>query len=233
LNAHADHRYYLDEMLAHLDSLSPPQPGVTDLWRMPLHGSTRAQLAILSPAERARHHRLHGPRRDRFALAHGAMRRILARYMGCRPEAVALWAPAGRAPSVHGLRLSLSHCPDLALLALSADAVGVDVEQLAIAQDEDLSALAELTLSPRERAAFQRTSEADRPAAWLRAWTRREAVVKARPGALSDLAISELDVSETPVLDLALQDLDVGPAHVAALATTAPTPQVVLREWVE
>jgi len=220
-------------MFTHADPLSPPRPGVTDLWRMPLHGSAQAQLAILSPAERARHRRLRGPRGDRFALVHGAMRRVLARYMGCRPEAVALLAPAGRAPSVYGLCLSLSHCPDLALLALSVDAVGVDVEQLAVAQDEDLAALAELTLSPRERAAFQRVSEAQRAATWLRAWTRREAVVKARPGALSDRAISELDVSETPVLDLAVQDLDVGPEHVAALASIAPTPHVVLREWDE
>lgn len=215
----------------HIESLDLPQPDGADLWRIPLDGSVRAELSILSPEERARHRRLRGARRDQFALAHGAMRRIVARYMSCAPKAVALSAVAGHAPSVKGLRLSLSHCPDVALLAISTSAVGVDVEQLAIAQDEDLADIADLTLSPREYTAFQRLSEAQRPRAWLRSWTRREAIVKARPGALSECAISELDVSESPVLDLALRDVDVGPAHVAALATSSPTPTVMLREW--
>jgi 4'-phosphopantetheinyl transferase len=231
LNDRADHRYYSVEMPNHTDILSLPQQGVADLWQIPLDGSARAELSILSPEECARHRRLRGARRDQFALAHGAMRRIIARYMSCPPKALALSAAAGRAPSVKGVRLSLSHCPDLALLAVSAGVVGVDVEQLAVAQDEDLADVADLTLSPRERTAFQRLSEVQRPRAWLRSWTRREAVVKARPGVLSERAISELDVSESPVLDLALQDLDVGPAHVAALATSSPTPMVVLREW--
>src|SRR5690349_14278544 len=115
-------------------------PGPTDvhLWRIPLSADVDRLVASLSSAELERLARCQGNRRARFAISHGAMRQVLGRYLQCAPAAVPLIAEYGTAPSVPGLCLSLAHCDRLALLAVSDTPVGVDVEAIDDADDDDL-----------------------------------------------------------------------------------------------
>ena len=197
---------------------------------MPLVGDVERHLRVLSPTEHARFGRRRGVEAHRFAMAHGTMREVLGRYLGCAPEAVPLRARHGEPPQTKGLRLSLSHSEELALLAVSNSAIGIDVEYLLASGDSDLRDLAELTLSPRELAALEHTSAQERPRTWLRAWTRREAVLKAKPDALTHRSISELDVSEDTVLELSVGNLDVGPQYVAAYASELSEPNILWKE---
>jgi phosphopantetheinyl transferase len=230
LNVDEDQRYLPFEMPETYVRQTVPPPGSVDLWTLSLSGDVEGRLHVLSVAERARYARRRGTDARRFAIAHAAMREVLGQYLGCTPAQVPLSARYGEAPRTRRLHLSLSHSEELGLLAVSEAAVGVDVEDAQASDNDDLTDVAALTLSPQELSRLARVSAADRPRTWLQAWTRREAVLKARPGALDHRAISELDVSENTVLDLHLEDLDVGPKYVAALASGVAAPNVVWRE---
>jgi 4'-phosphopantetheinyl transferase len=196
---------------------------------MPLNRDLERHLRLLSPTELARFGRRRGAQARRFAVAHGTMREVLGGYLGCTPDSVLMSARYGEPPQTAGLQVSLSHSEDLGLLAVSQSAVGIDVEDVAASGDSDLTDVAELTLSPRELTLLGHASEPERPREWLRFWTRREAVLKAKPDALADRAISELDVSRDTVLDLSVGDLDVGDQYVAAVASGLLEPNVVWR----
>jgi phosphopantetheinyl transferase len=204
--------------------------GTVDVWPMPLGGSAERHLRVLSPTELARFGRRRGAQARRFAVAHGTMREVLGRYLDCAPRDVPVSARYGEPPQTAGLRVSLSHSEDLGLLAVSQSAVGIDIEDVVASDDRDLADVAELTLSSRELALLGHTSELERPRAWLRFWTRREAVLKAKPDALAGRAISELDVSRDTVLDLSVEDLNLGPQYVAAVASGLTEPNVAWRE---
>ena len=81
------------------------------------------------------------------------------------------------------LRFNLSHSDGWALFALASDCeVGIDLESgLRLEADEkNLSALAKRILSGRELSVWQSLADlAARRAAFLRAWTRKEAFAKA------------------------------------------------------
>ncbi|MGA2163951.1 MAG: 4'-phosphopantetheinyl transferase superfamily protein [Solirubrobacteraceae bacterium] len=221
------------EMLKTISWMAVLDQGVVDVWRIPLDGAVERHLRVLSAAERARVERRCGLQRDRFVIAHGAMREVLGVYLNCAPAFVPLTVRHGEPPRTLGLKISLSHSEDLALLAVSRATVGVDVEHVSAAQDGDLDEVAELTLSPGELAVFRGSRMVDRPRVWLRSWTRKEAVVKAHRDALAERAISDLDVLEGTVQHLTVEDLDVGPRHVAALAAAQPPRQIVLRAWAD
>jgi 4'-phosphopantetheinyl transferase len=213
----------------HAETTSP-RANTVEIWPMPLVGDAERYVRGLSPMEKARLGRRRGAEADRFAIAHGTMRQILGRYLGCGPSAVPLRARHGEAPQIPGLRLSLSHSEEFALLAVSHSTVGVDVEDLSVSEDGDLTGVAELTLSPRELAALEHVNPLERGRAWLRSWTRREAVLKARPDALTHRSISDLDVTQDTVLDLSVGDLDIGTRYVAAIASGLTEPNIVWKE---
>lgn len=113
----------------------------THVWRVRLDAtdSVDGQLEVLSADERERVGRFYYPHHARrYAVAHSALRRILAGYESVDPGALRFvagehgkpdFAPDGviRAGSLH---FNLSHSGDVALVAVSRDgAVGVDVEK--------------------------------------------------------------------------------------------------------
>ncbi|MEU3774622.1 4'-phosphopantetheinyl transferase superfamily protein [Streptomyces sp. NPDC032472] len=138
---------------------------------------------VLSAAERARMARFAvAADRDRYLTAHVALRILLGRRLGQRPEDVPIThaacagcgGPHGR-PVVPGnpVHFSLSHAGEFFVIAFSEHAaVGVDVERV------PPSALPG-ALHPEEEAELALLAPADRPAAFARAWTRKEAVLKA------------------------------------------------------
>lgn len=190
-------------------------------------------IEALSAAELERLARCHGDRRTRFAISHGAMHQVLACYLNCAPAAVPLRAEYGNAPTVPGLWLSLAHCEDLALLAVSGTPVGVDLEPIEDADDENLVELAEATLAPAELRRFHTSPAVTQPRSWLRLWVRKEAVLKARGEGLTDRSLCDLDVSEDHVEELTVTDIDVGPSHIAAGAFVNPQAKLRLEEWTD
>ena len=110
-----------------------------------------------------------------------ALRQILGEALGIAPVELALvngefGKPALEAPH-HRLHFNLSHCEDLALVALSLDGpVGVDIEPAGRAA----SLLGcEATFCHADEIAELPGEEGRRAAALLEIWTRKEALLKA------------------------------------------------------
>lgn len=146
---------------------------------------------LLSGEEAERCGRFHFERdRHLYLVAHAMVRHVLAGYLGIapchlrfstnaygRPELV-------RGPGMPDLRFNLSHTRGLAALIVNlVHGCGIDVE--AERRSSDLAALAASVLSPPELQAFRHLPESDRPHAFLRYWTLKEAYIKARGLGLS------------------------------------------------
>ncbi|MFJ8649766.1 4'-phosphopantetheinyl transferase family protein [Streptomyces sp. NPDC093546] len=120
-----------------------------------------------------------------YAVAHVALRLLLGACLGVAPHRVRLvrepcprcGGPHGRpaAEGDRGVHFSLSHSDDLVLLAFAAVPVGVDVQRgpryAAVAD-------ARSALHPAEVRELAALPEAERPAAFARAWVRKEAYLK-------------------------------------------------------
>lgn len=207
-----------------------PDSGEVHIWTISLEAAPSGRFRSLSQPEIARLGNLAPTQRQEFAVSHLASRQILARYFGTRPSRVPLSSPYGCAPTVPGLTLSLSHSDGLALLAISTSRVGIDLEPVKNAYDDDLELLAGATLTDAELVAFRLTAARSRPLSWLRSWVRKEASLKALGQGISDRVPSEIDVS-SDWGELALRNLDFGGEYVGALATDAPVSPPAIREW--
>lgn len=143
-----------------------------------------ARLALtLSPDEAQRAARFRFERhRRRFTAARGALRAILGAALGLPPAAVALvYGEHGKpalADDSAGVRFNLSHSENWALCAVARGrTLGVDLE--AVRPLDDMEALANRFYSAREAAWLRALAEAERPGPFFRAWTCKEAYVKA------------------------------------------------------
>lgn len=151
--------------------LDPPDGVLTDL----------SEALSGDELERAESFRF---RRDaeRFAAGRGRLRRILAGLLDNDPAALRFtYGPAGK-PALKGypkLGFNLAHSGGLALLAVAEGAtVGVDVEL----SPPDRGACEEISpayFSAEEVESLAALGGAQREAAFLRCWTRKEAYVKA------------------------------------------------------
>ncbi len=200
-----------------------------------------ALRADLDEGERARISRLAAPDdRRRAVVAHGLLRRRVARLLGVEPVAVPVvrhcmvcGAHDHGKPAV-GARdapeVSLTHAGTMAAVAIStAGPVGIDLEPLR--RDVDWSATRRHVFSVPEWDAT--AAAADPQSARLWAWTRKEAAAKATghglAAGLERVAVGEAagvggwrDVAmPTEVTDataIRVLDLDLGPAWTAAVA---------------
>jgi len=130
--------------------------------------------------------------RRRFIAAHAALRHVLSWHTGTAAHALPLEADERgkpRLPEAFGLHFNLAHSEELALVALGAAAVGIDVEHLrglgGNARGSEPSAREEVALARRHFSARE-VEELDailvgpaRTRAFFAAWTRKEAWVKA------------------------------------------------------
>jgi 4'-phosphopantetheinyl transferase len=213
----------------------------------------RAVTALLDPAERDRRQAIrHAPSRAVYGLAHATARLVCGRLLGTEPAALRFTATCRHCGGPHGrpgvdlppghpggdrLWLSLAHSGDRAVIAVAWDnAIGVDVETVAL-RGADLPLIA---LSEAERDEVASRPEADRLAAFIRYWTRKEAAVKATgdgllapPGRITlsppdaPAEIREWTGRPPPHAPLFLTDLDPGPGYRAALATLGRPLRVV------
>ena len=194
----------------------------------------------LCPLELERADRFHTPLlRDRFIAARGALRQILGAHLGVAPELVAIeYGPHGKpqlAARQRSVEFSVSHCRATAVIALSSAPLGVDVER---ARDvQNVESVAAQVFSPGEMRAL--ADATDKVAAFLRGWTRKEAVLKARGTGFSSDARA-LTVSLDGPVTLLAEDGSAGDAaawtlvdlswadHVAALAVQASSVSLVV-----
>jgi 4'-phosphopantetheinyl transferase len=120
--------------------------------------------------------------RARFLLGRTLVRKSLGLYLHQSPETIELaHTSKGRPffPQDETLQFSISHTRDLVAIALTAGAkVGIDLEYMRL--NLDLLELARRILSVEDFQIFQNTPTCEKSAAFFRAWTRKEAYLKAR-----------------------------------------------------
>lgn len=190
---------------------------------------SRAYEGLLSPSERerARRFRVAGAHTE-FVVTRAVLRLLLGEHVGCSPRALRIeTAEAGGKPYLADLptvQFSVSHTRGLSMVTYGdSGSVGVDVECLECGVDVDL--LAPRCLTADEQVLFERLPRGARRRAFLTAWTRKEAVLKAEGVGLSgDLRSVEVGVGMADDAQAGrgqwwrLLGLEAGPRHVAALA---------------
>ncbi|MEV6393933.1 4'-phosphopantetheinyl transferase superfamily protein [Streptomyces sp. NPDC051907] len=214
-----------------------PLPGVEMLWSGPVseHAADAvAHRSLLDAEETARLDAFYrSVDRDAYAVAHVTLRRLLGERLGQRPEAVVVaraacshcGGPHGR-PYVpgDGVHFSLSHTSGLVMIALAGAPVGIDVESV-----PDPGTVAEVAdqLHVQERRELDALPAAERPAAFARCWTRKEALLKATGVGLNEeLSRTLVGAGAEPASqdDWLLADLPAGPGYAAALAVRRTPP---------
>jgi 4'-phosphopantetheinyl transferase len=142
----------------------------------------------LSPSERDRANRFReAEHRRRFVASRGMQRDVLARYAEVAPERLTFaTGPAGKPslePNPGDVRFNASNAGGLAVVAVTAGLeIGIDIET--IRPIPDALDLARRFFSPAEIEALTATPVQDQEAAFLVAWTRKEAYIKALGGGL-------------------------------------------------
>ena len=184
--------------------LQSPSTPVADvqIWTAQLDLLSSAEIeeleASLDAAERARAGRFHfEPDRRHYVASRGLLRRLLGAALDTPASRLVFEYGAHGKPAIAAefsgdppLRFNLSHSAGWAMFALAWDReVGIDLESAArLTRDVDgLTALATRVLSTRELAIWRALPDtAAREAAFLRAWTRKEAYAKATGQGLFD-----------------------------------------------
>jgi 4'-phosphopantetheinyl transferase len=140
--------------------------------------------SLLTPDEQVRASRLKVERvRHRFIASRVQLRIVLGRYLDLAPPEVPLTYEASGKPVLHSscptrLHFNVTHSGSVAIYAVSASCrVGVDVELQNELQDAD--ALVERFFASGDRQIYSTLPPWQRLFAFYRAWTRKEAVLKA------------------------------------------------------
>jgi len=232
------------------------------VWRARLDLPPAAILALrrtLAADELARVKRFHFTEdRERFIAARGALRDILAHYLGTEANQVCFrYSPHGKPALAAGsqrggqrkppLHFNLSHTGDLALVAIARSRrVGVDIESMRTDIAQDL--IADRSFSPHEQAQLRALPIHLKAQGFFNCWTRKEAYIKARVGAGLKPAptLDQFDVSLAPgeparLLHVegdaeeasrwTLAELAPGPGYVAALVVEGHGWHLACWQW--
>jgi len=171
-----------------------------------------------------------------------AAREILARYLGCRPEEIAIQRTRTGKPRLReadSISFSLAHSGAFGLLAVtSGRGVGVDLER--IRPIPDSARLAGRFFAPSEAAPLENLQADEATEAFFRTWARKEAYVKGVGGSVpaglrcfetaSDplgwprILWTSLESCDRSIWEL--RDLPAPPGYVAALAAEGPIARV-------
>ena len=207
-----------------------------DAWTPPVESS----CALLSPEERAIARQYLFPKdRAHYIAARVFLRSVLAAYLGIGPETVQLARGSQGKPILAcgslaaDIRFNLSHSQGCAVCAVARGReVGVDVER--VRSFRDPARIVERVLSPGELEDYRALAPEGRDVALLRAWTCKEAYLKATGEGVTR-PLREVEVALDPRRPAAL--LAVGGSREAAacwsMHEAAPVPGFICTVVVE
>ena len=145
-------------------------------------------VPCLSETERARADSLRHPVALRqFVRGRAVLRSALALWLGVPPIDVPIRISPDGKPYIDsvGVHFNASHTAGFALFGISRRVIGVDIETADPKRDAD--GLVRRFFTPEEQAEYFRLAEARRPAAFLRGWACKEALLKAIGTGVRDL----------------------------------------------
>jgi 4'-phosphopantetheinyl transferase len=159
------------------------------LWLLDVEANLERSVdpSVLDDGERRHADALETPHlRERYQLAHAALRHLLGQAMGLPPQDVRIvrqacprCGAAGGRPVLPNptrpLHFSMSSSEHLVLLGLASVAVGVDVEKVPSLRAVDEAGE---QLHPTERAELRSSAPEARQAVFTRLWSRKEAYLK-------------------------------------------------------
>ena len=145
-------------------------------------------LSLLDEFERSRFERYQlRVVKDRFLEGHACMRLLLARLLAVSPDSIRYSYNRFGKPFLAShpyCKISVAHSGQMMLLAAANNCdLGIDIE--AIDNRTDRDAIVKRFFTHQEQLDYASNPEPDRPAAFLRAWTRKEAYLKARGDGLT------------------------------------------------
>ena len=152
------------------------------VWSAPLDRPCDPNLLVESERERASRFKMERIR-NQFIAARAQLRIVLGRYLNLPPAEVPIKYEASGKPvlGLNGARdlyFNVSHSETLAVFAATRRGrIGVDIERHKKIANAEL--LVERFFSPHDSDRFKRLPERERLDAFFRAWTRKEAVLKA------------------------------------------------------
>ena len=165
------------------------------IWQADLETLGDEVAAALDRTEEERAARFHfAEDRQRYRACRGLLRHLLGEISGQDPARLVFEYGAHGKPSLalpdRAIRFNLTHAGRWAMFAIAREGeIGIDLEALERLDHEDgeLARLARRILSEREFAIWEALPElAARRAAFLRAWTRKEAYAKATGRGMSE-----------------------------------------------
>ena len=232
-----------------------PAAGTAEVWWARRQDASPQLSGLLDGAERERWAAYRrAADRERFLVGCGLAKTVIAACTGQRPAEVSFDRACRQCGKPHGkpavrrgdLEFSVAHSGDLVAVAVATAAVGVDVEQLEGRPHElgggDPATLARVVLAAEEQAALAAVAAPGRARAFLVAWTRKEAVTKAKGDGLRVPfgAVVVAPAAAAPRLvawpypqdprSVSLHDLDTEPGYVAALAVLGRCDTVLARD---
>jgi len=168
-----------------------------------------ARAPVLRLDEQARANAMrHMEKRAHFIAARTALRQIISLYMNVPPADIVLGTAAQGKPVLegrHDLQFNLTHAQGRALIGIARVAVGIDLEfPRAVRQMDRLIAD---YFSPEEAREIADLPEHERAQAFLAAWTRKEACLKATGEGLAG-GLHRYRVSLRPQEDARLMSID-------------------------
>ena len=224
-----------------------------DVWHIEVAGRFEIQRfrESLSPDEIERADRFYfAKHRRRFTVMRAAMREILGRYTGLRPQDVAFsYGPKGK-PELSGkngqagIRFNLSHAEETGLLAVSQGlTVGIDVEL--IKPDFAGQEIAEHYFAAGEVRHLLSLPLEERADAFFSCWTRKEAYIKALGEGLSvpldgfevafgpgrQAALLAVQVDPRELTRWTMYDIETAPGYKAALVVEGSRHQLHHMRW--
>ena len=187
--------------------------------------------------ERVARYRIDKPKRQ-FAICRAALRGILADYLRIAPHEVRFQIGANGKPILAGdsaIHFNVTHSGNFALVAIAPRRVGIDIEVLR--EVSNMDGLVERFFGHEEKETYRNLVEPQRSRGFFRAWTCKEALMKAVGTGLQhvDRCVVELDPTRPPrairfdelpevPLKWSLATWEPHPGYLAAIAMETETP---------
>lgn len=166
--------------------------GEIHIWQVRLdiaEGRWQPLTSLLADDERAKAERFHfAKHRRRHTVSRAALRILLGQYLDRPPRTIDFAYNAHGKPRLAdegpGIKFNLSHTEEIMLAAFALDSeVGIDIES--VMRDVDGMDIGERWFSALECRTLRSLPEDERIDAFFRAWSRKEAYIKARGEGIS------------------------------------------------